>query len=170
MAEPKDKIKKKMDARSDKITEHLAKCAMYGDSLGEGKYNHWIEHELANWISEINDLVSKPDGKKLKLRFYEDILFGGLGDSRADAKANLTDLEIYNSRTANPYPKVDIDDEMIDRMFKISEAMISKIAPILSTKNSFDKADFEVLLHSIMDPICKGAEITFITNDSKYKD
>ena len=167
MAEPKYNIKKKMNLRSDKITEHLAKCAMYCDSLGEGKYNHWIEHELANWISEINDLVSKPDGKKLKLKFYEDILFGGLGDSKADAKANLTDLEIYNSRAANPYPKVDIDDEMIDRMFRISEAVISKIAPILSTKNSFDKADFEVLLHSILDPICKGAEITFQTKEPK---
>lgn len=167
MAEPKDKIKKKMDARSDKITEHLSKCAMYGDSLGGGKYNHWIEHELANWISEVNDLVSKPDGKKLKLKFYEDILFGGLGDSKADAKANLTDLEIYNSRAANPYPKVDIDQEMIDRMFKISEAVISKIAPILSTKNSFSKADFEVLLHSIMDPICKDVEITFTAEEHK---
>lgn len=165
MAEPKYNIKKKMYLRSDKITEHLAKCAMYCDSLGESKYNHWIEHELANWISEVNDLVSKPDGKKLKLKFYEDILFRGLGDSRADAKANLTDLEIYNSRSANPYPKVNIDQEMIDRMFKISEAMISKIAPILSTKNSLNKADFEVLLHSMLDPICKNAEVTFNTTE-----
>lgn len=155
MAEPKDKIKKKMKTRSDKIVEHLAKCAMYGDSLGPGKYNHWIEHELATWISEINELVSKPDGKKLKLKFYQDILFGALGDSRADAKANLTDLQIYNSRKSNPYPKVEIDDDMVDRMCIISENMLGKIAPILSTKNNFNKRDIEQLLHNLIDPSCK---------------
>lgn len=159
MAEPKDKIKKKMEARSDKLVEHLAKCAMYGDALGTGKYNHWIEHEIANWISEINELVAKPDNKKLKPKFYENILFGGLGDDISDAKANLTDLQIYNSRKANPYPEVTIGKEMIDRMYKISQETLGKIVPILSTKNSFSKHDIEQLLHNMLDPICKGIEI-----------
>lgn len=159
MAEPKDHIKKKMEARSDKLVEHLAKCAMYGDSLGSGKYNHWIEHEIANWISEINELVSKPDNKKLKPKLYEEILFGPLGDDISDAKANLTDLQLYNGKKSNPYPRVEIDSAMIDRMYKISQEMIGKIVPILSTKNSFNKKDIEQLLHNILDPICKGIDI-----------
>jgi hypothetical protein len=156
MAEPKGKIKKKMKARSDKLVEHIAKCAMYGDTLGESKYNHWIEHEIANWISEINELVSKPDNKKLKPKFYENILFGGLGDDLSHAKANLTDLQIYNSRKSNPYPEVKIDSAMINRMYVISQQMFGKIVPILSTKNNFSKKDIEQILHNILDPVCKG--------------
>lgn len=158
-AESKDKIKSKMKARADKIVEHLAKCAMYGDGLGVGKYNHWIEHELANWISEINELISKPDNKKLKSKFYEELLFGGLGDDISDAKANLTDLQLYNGKKSNPYPFVNIDSEMISRMYKISQEMFGKIVPILSTKNSYTKADIELILHHILDPVCKGIEI-----------
>lgn len=159
MAEPKSEIKKKMEARSDKLVEHLAKCAMYGDGLGSNKYNHWVEHEIATWISEINELVSKPDGKKLKAKFYENILFGGLGDDLSDARANLTDLQLYNGTKSNPYPKVEINDVMVDRMYAISQQMIGKVVPILSTKNSFSKKDIEQLLHVIMDPICKGVQI-----------
>lgn len=158
-AETKDKIKDKMIARSDKITEHLAKCAMYGDSLGSSKYNHWVEHELANWISEINELICKPDNKKLKSKFYENLLFGGLGDDLSDAKANLTDLQLYNGKKPNPYPFVDIDEDMVRRMYQISQEMFGKIVPILSTKNSYNTKDIEVILHHILDPVCKGIEI-----------
>lgn len=149
----------KMRARRKKVAEHLAKCAMYGDSLGPGKYNHWIEHELATWISEINEITCKPKGKKLKTSKYADNLFGLLGDDKADAKSALIDLQLYNSTKKNQYPAVDIDSDMVDRMFEVSKQMLGKVVPLLSVKNDFSKHDIENLLHSLLDPICKGIEI-----------
>lgn len=149
----------KMDGRRSKIAEHLAKCAMYGDALGSGKYNHWIEHELATWISEINEITSKPKGKKLKQSQYAEHLFGALGDERSDARSALIDLQLYNEKSPKPYPEVCIDEEMVDRMYEISQAMLGKIVPILSTKNNFSKHDIEQILHNILDPLCKGVEI-----------
>ena len=149
----------KMRARRKKIAEHLAKCAMYGDSLGPGKYNHWIEHELATWISEINEITCKPKGKKLKASKYADNLFGLLGDDKADSRSALIDLQLYNSTKKNQYPEVKIDDDMVDRMFAVSKQMLGKVVPLLSVKNDFSKQDIENLLHSLLDPICKGIEI-----------
>lgn len=159
MAVSKDDIIEKMKGRRKKVAEHLAKCAMYGDGLGSGKYNHWIEHELATWISDINDLVSKPKNKKLKPDTYAEKLFGALGDSKSDAKSALIDLQLYNDSKQNKYPYVEIDEEMVGRMHKITQSMLTKIVPILATKNSLSKEDIENLLHSILDPICKGIEI-----------
>lgn len=159
MSISQDDLIDKMKGRRAKIAEHLAKCAMYGDGLGSGKYNHWIEHELATWISEINELTAKPKGKKLKPSKYADYLFGLLGDERADAKSALIDLQLYNSKKSNSYPYVEIDDAMVDRMFEITKAMLGKVVPIIASKNSFYKKDIEQLLHTILDPICKGVDI-----------
>lgn len=152
-------IENKMKARRKKVAEHVAKCAMYGDGLGEGKYNNWIEHELATWISEINDLTAKPRGKKLKPQKYSNLLFGLLGDEPADSKSALIDLQIYNSGKRNPYPEVDIDKDMIKRLYSITKQLNTKVVPLLSTNNKMSKKDIEGILHGIFDPICKGIEI-----------
>ena len=159
MSMNQDDIIDKMKGRKKKVAEHLAKCAMYGDGLGSGKYDHWIEHELATWISEINEITAKPKGKKLKPSAYADYLFGALGDERADARSALIDLQLYNSDKAKPYPEVEIDEDMVDRMYAITQQMLGKVVPILSTKNNFNKQEIENLLHSLLDPICKGIQI-----------
>lgn len=151
----KNDIITKMKGRRAKVAEHLAKCAMYGDSLGLAKYNHWIDHEISTWISDINDLVSKPKNKKLKANDYAEYLFGALGDNESDARSALIDLQLYNGAKQNSYPYVEIDSKMVNRMHIITQAMLTKIVPILSTKNSLTKKDIEVLLHNILDPVCR---------------
>lgn len=146
----------KIKARRQKVAEHLEKCAMYGDTLGEGKYNHWIEHELATWISEINELTTKPSGKKLKPEAYSELLFGLLGNERSDSRSALIDLQLYNSKKKDQYPYIEIDNKMVNRMYKITQDMLGKIVPLLSSKNRFTKKDIESLLHSMLDPVCKG--------------
>ena len=155
MSIEKNKLEKRMEAWSELIAEHLAKCAMYGDSLGEGKYNHWIEHELATWISDTNDAICKHNNKKLKPKQYEEMLFGWLGNSRVDARVNLHELQRYNKSTSDPYPDVPVDDAMIDRMYKISKLVVQRFVPILATRNSLTKQDVESILHNIIDPVCK---------------
>ena len=148
----------KIRARRVKVAEHLEKCAMYGDMLGEGKYNHWIEHELATWISEINELTTKPSGKKLKPEAYSELLFGLLGDERADSHSALIDLQLYNSKKKEQYPYIEIDNKMVNRMYRVTQEMLGKVVPILSSKNRFTKKDIENLLHNLLDPICKGVQ------------
>ena len=154
MAMAKAKLEKRMDAWSDKIVEHLSKCAMYCDSLPGNKYNHWIEDELATWLSDVNETTCKHNGKKLKPSQYESILFGWLGDELSDARSNLHDLQLHNSRIENQYPYVKVDEEMVRRMYEISRKIIEVFVPILSVKNSLTKKDIEKKLHEIIDPVC----------------
>ena len=157
MSIEKSRLEKRMESWSGLIAEHLSKCAMYGDSLPGDKYNHWIEDEIATWISSANDAVCKHNHKKLKPRQYEDILFGWLSDSRAEANGNLIDLQIHNKKSSEPYPYVKIDDDMIDRMTKISSKVLTTFVPLLSSINTVSKPEIETMLHNIIDPICLGS-------------
>ena len=65
MSVKKSSLEDKMAQFGKQIEMHIAKCAMYGDSLEFGKYDHWIS-EIANWISDINQIYVKPSNKKLK--------------------------------------------------------------------------------------------------------
>lgn len=152
MSQQRKKIINYLDGVSKEVAMHIAKCVMYGNSLG--RYDHWI-HELAIWISDGNDMVCKPNDKKLKSEDYEDSIFGFLGDARSDAKVNLHELQRYNKKFEDEsYPYVEDDDEMIDRMFNASQLIIRKLVPIMSVKNNLDRRDIEGLIHDALDDIC----------------
>ena len=160
MSTEKSKLEKRMEAWSDLIAEHLSKCAMYGDSLPGDKYNHWIEDELATWISDTNETICKHNHKKLKPKHYENILFGWLSDDVAEAKSNLHDLQIHNKRSGGEsYPYVEVDDAMIDRMTKISSGILTTFVPLLSSINTTSKQEIETMLHNIIDPVCKEVSL-----------
>ena len=158
----RNKIIERMQSRSPLLAEHLSKCAMYCNCLPGGKYDHWIEDEIATWINDVNSLVCKHNNKKLKPRQYEDELFGDLGTSESDALVNLHDLQIYNSKKSHPYPYVEIDDAMANRLYIISQGLIHKFVPILSSMNTLDKHDIESILHNVIDPVCKGIQVDII--------
>ena len=154
----RNKLLVRLDAWGEEVAEHLAKCAMYGDSLGQGKYDHWIKDELATWISDANEAICKHNNGKLKPKQYEDTLFGFLGDSYVEARMNLHALQSRNKRYSDAYPFKQVDSAMIERMYSISNAVIAKFVPLLSSKNTFTKDDVEILLHSVIDPVCKNVE------------
>ena len=155
MAMGKARLEKRMDAWSDLIAEHLSKCAMYGDTLPGDKYNHWIEDEIATYISDTNDIVCKHNKRKLKVKQYENRLFGWLSDEAAEAKSNLHNLQIQNKKALESYPYVEVDEAMIERMRKISGQVVSTFVPILSSINNITKDEIEDKLHHIIDPVCK---------------
>ena len=156
MTMEKARLLKRMDALSDKVAEHLSKCAMYGDTLESGKYNHWIEDELATYLSFVNEVLSKHNNGKLKPEQYESSLFGWLGDDKADALGNLIDLQLHNKKSSEPYPYVKIDNDMTERMYKISKGVVETFVPIISTINDLTKENIELKLHQIIDPVCKN--------------
>ncbi len=152
MSFPKQKILTYLDSVSEEVSMHVAKCAMYQDTLG--RYNHWI-HELAIWISDGNQMTCKPGDKKLKPHDYENTIFGFLGDSVTDAEINLHKLQRYNSKFGSEsYPYVEVDDSMVDRMYRLSRALIKAIVPVMSSRNDFRVAQIETKLHEALDPEC----------------
>jgi hypothetical protein len=153
-AKSRKKLISTLDAYDELIVEHLAKCAMYCNSLPGDKYNHWIEDELATWLSDVNDSVCKQNNGKLKKKQYAEGLFGGLGNSEVDARINLRLLQEHNKKAKDPYPYVEIDEAMISRMHIISEQVIQKFVPILASRNTIDKDDIAFMLHRIIDPVC----------------
>jgi len=154
MSTERKKFIKQLESWEEELTEHIAKCVMYGDSLGVNKYNHWIEHEIATWLNDANDTLVKPSNKKLKPRDYASTLFAGLGTDRVDARVVLHDLQRMNHKSAEPYPDVDVDSAMIERMFQASNSIVKTFLPILSSVNSLSKEDIERKLHEVLDPIC----------------
>lgn len=152
MSAPRQKIIGYLDGASKEVAMHVAKCAMYQDTLG--RYNHWI-HELAIWISDGNDMTCKPGNRKLRARDYEDTIFGYLGDGVSDAKTNLHELQRYNRKfEAESYPEVQVDDDMIDRMYRASRAVTQTFAPLMTSKNDLELKQIENKLHEALDKEC----------------
>lgn len=154
MATEQKKLIKQLESWEEIVTEHIAKCVMYGDSLGIDKYNHWVEHEIATWLSDANDILVKPFNKKLKPHDYQSTLFAGLGDDKVDARVALHELQRRNNKSTEPYPYVEVDDKMIEKMFEVSGLIVKTFVPILSDTNSLSKKDIETKLHEVLDPIC----------------
>lgn len=147
-------FKHKMARWGELIEEHLCKCVMYGDSLKQGKYNHWIEDELATWLSDCNSTTFKPSDKKLKPADYESLLFGSLGDTLTDSEVCLHSLQAHNHKKRNSYPFVNVDRRMIYNMYIVSAELREKFVPLLASRNKLAKEDIESILHNILDPIC----------------
>lgn len=154
MSQERGPFKQKMLSWGALIEEHVCKCVMYGDSLPGDKYNHWIEDELATWLSDCNDVTFKPSNKKLKSAEYDKLLFGGLGDELSDARICLHNLQVHNSKHRNAYPFRQVDDEMVHKLYVLTAELREKFLPILSTRNSLSKRNIAALLHDILDPIC----------------
>lgn len=154
MSLPRGKVKDKIEAISDIVLAYVCKCVLYADITGD--YNHWVEGELANWISMINDLTVKPGNKKLKEHDYDKFLLSGFGNDMADARINLN--LFYNDfrKSSEPYPEVNITNEMVVKMYNVTTKFHETIPKMLSQANNFTQQDIAVKLHDILDPICKG--------------
>ena len=151
----KEKLLKRMDSYSTEIAFHLAKCVMYGDSLGNGKYDHWIS-EISNWISSVNECICKHNNKKLKAHQYQNSLFADLGDSLTEAKMNLQDVQISCKKSVNRYPYRELDKEMIDTMYIVSMEIMHTFSNLLATMNDTTQSDIDKMLHDILDDRCKN--------------
>lgn len=152
MSSTRQKLLSYLDGVSKEVALHIAKCAMYQDSLG--RYNHWI-HELAIWISDGNDMTCKPGNKKLKPRDYEDTIFGFLGDGVADARTNLHELQRYNKRyESESYPYIEVDADMVDRMYRASRSVVRAFVPLMASTNDLELKQIEQKLHQALDKEC----------------
>jgi len=82
---------KRLTSYSNVLAEHILKIGLYGNQTGN--LEHWAE-EVANYLYISNAITIKPTGKKLVRQIYDDRLFGTIGDSDADVRANLYNLSV----------------------------------------------------------------------------
>ena len=140
---------------SETVELHLLNCILYGDSSGD--YNHWVNQELSSWMVAANRILLKGN-KKLKKADYEDYLFGKLGDAEDDAFVALTAFQLHytgaHSKVNPPYPNFELDEQITSDVFEFFREVKSKMCEILSQPNDLNKADFQRLLHEMMDKHC----------------
>lgn len=148
MAYERKKVIQRLEGFSKRILEHVAKCILYGRrSLN---YDHWIEDEIALWISDASDMFLDK-GKKLKSNDYRRYLFGEFGDEVADARTNLHVQYADDRKTRDPYPATEIDKQKIYNMFDACEQIKDIFCDKLATKQAISKEQAASILHNILD-------------------
>lgn len=152
MSVPRSKAKERIEALGEIVLEHVCKCVLYGDSTGD--YHHWVDGEIANWLSIANDLTIKPSNKKLKARDYDEMLLGGFGDDLADARMNLNLLYRKFRQSANPYPEVNLTPDLVKKLADVTAALHDILPKLLSQQNNMTQDDLAAELHTILDKYC----------------
>lgn len=137
----------RLEHLSTPFYEHICKCVLYGDS--SGYYNHWVDDELANWLTQVNNLTIKGN-KKLKAKDYLNSFLRDFGDDYSDARINLTAFALSNR---GKYPAVRTDS-YITNMYEVSQSIISELPSILASNNSLNQRDFINILHDLLDYQC----------------
>ena len=130
---------RELNGLSNTLAQHVCKISIYDDTL-QCK-DHWI-HELADYISQANDITVKPKNNKLKLRDYENEFYGVLGETEKDANVFLNSFYRRNLRSKQ-YPAVAITKEMCKRYIELSQFLINYCKALLSFNNELSLEDIE---------------------------
>lgn len=141
-----------LERNADTLATHILKCVIYSDTLD--CYNHWINDEIAEYISIANDITVKPKNKKLKSSDYERTIFSCFADSHQDALILLRTFRINNSET-NQYPGFEITHDLIEDVYDAFQSIKHKILPLLCTSNNYGVHDFSIIIHNILDRILR---------------
>lgn len=145
---PKSVVEDKMKSFSEEVMNHVADCIMYGKNYKD--YGHWIEDELATWMTDGGSLLEKGN-KKPKKKVYEDTLFGHFGTTKDDAEHNLNIENVNNQNKEVPYPKVVVDDKMITDCYNACKEIKETMIPIFIANKKLDKQMITKTLFSILD-------------------
>lgn len=147
MSYTRSKAIEQIKGLSDPIERHLIKCIVYGDTTND--LYHWVHDEIAQYLHSIHTICVKPNNKKLKRTQYEDLIFGSFGNTRNDVKTSLLIFRAWNNRTKQ-YPEFEVDEDMVDRLFKTVTNMKEKVIPILITTANLDRENFYNLIKDII--------------------
>lgn len=139
-----------LESNANTLAMHILKCVIYGDTLD--CYNHWIDDEIAEYISIANDITVKPKNKKLKASDYERTIFSYFADSHQDASILLRTFRINNSET-HQYPDFEITRELIDDVYDAFQSIKHDVLPLLCASNNYDAHNFSMIIHNIFDEV-----------------
>lgn len=131
----------------DTVGEHIIKCVVYHDERPD---------TLMHWVKEISACLKHADkitGRcALKERDYLEHLFGSFGDTREDAEWTLDNYQFKNERRPEheQYPEFEITDELVNRLYAISRAIIGVSLPWLMSKTKHSMAEWTALISPIL--------------------
>ena len=137
-----------LDDYAETFAMHLVRCIVFGKSLGESNYKHWVEEEICKYLADANDMCVKPSNQKLKHKDYLDTIFSMLGDSAVDARLVLRHFSLGDGKH---YPKFEIDDALINRTYQVFQKVISEFTPLLASKNNLSSEDFANKMYTILE-------------------
>ena len=136
MAMPLATAKQKISDLSYEYIEHVMKCVVFQDTTQD--LFHW-EQEIANFISQVNNIVVKPDSKKLSSSYYRDYFFLGQGDELEDMKLFVS---MWKRREGKYYPSFEVTEGLCSQLLEACIDLADYFSPLVSRKNTYSKAYF----------------------------
>ena len=134
---------------SKPFTERLIKLVVYGRSLGDEVFEHWIEDDVCNYLSHVNDIEVKTPNKKLQEIEYRKGLLTELGETVTDYSVIIRSFRI-KVRETKEYPDFQVKPEMATALYAICSDLFDEVCPILSTQNQMTQADFVPVVKEIL--------------------
>ena len=149
---PRKKAIEKLDGPSMKLDEHITKCVIYGEYQNES-FKHW-SHEIATWLQSCDG--SNISGANLKVKDYQDSLFGHFGTTISDAYDNLNYFQANNpdkhhsGSHSNPLPYFRINDDMVKCLYDCYNDIVDICIPILQASKVHPVSFWDSLVRSIL--------------------
>ena len=148
--------KKELSDYNAPLIEDIIKIVVYGDTTNN--LSHWIS-QTGLWLFEINDIKFDGD-KKFKPQVYIDEVFdSALGDCIGDSRRNIRKFKLNNA-TGNTigrkqYPEFELTQDMVDKVFKISQEFTNIFPKIFATKNDYKVDYFRDMTKKIIECVIK---------------
>lgn len=134
MAMPLATAKQKISDLSYEYIEHVMKCVVFQDTTQD--LFHW-EQEIASFIAQVNNIIVKPDSKKLSSSYYRDYFFLGQGDELEDMRLFIS---MWKRREGKYYPSFEVTESLCGRLLEVCTDLADYFSPLVSKKNTYSKA------------------------------
>ena len=103
MAMPRKAARDELYSLSKPLCLHVTKCIVYGKTLGDDVFAHWV-HEICVYLFRVSSIFVKPNNRRLKKEDYRETLFCRFGDDINDANGALGDL-LLDAIEQEKYPE-----------------------------------------------------------------
>ena len=137
-------VLKRLESMSEEISDHIIKCVVYKNDLGQ--LDHWAG-EISTLLNRANRARSKT---KLKEKDYYTTLFSTFGDDESDADINLDYFRNRYCKKYSQYPDFEITHELAVSLYRVYSYIIEQSLNILLSTNIQPIYEWkQIVLHAI---------------------
>ena len=146
--------KEKLSNYNDPLVEDIIKIVVYGDTTNN--LNHWIS-QTGLWLSKINNVKFDGDKKFKSYIYINEVFDKAFGNSKDDSENEIVYFQVKNAsgRTwdRKQYPEFELTQDMVDKVFKISQEFTNIFSKIFETKNNYDVNYFRDMAKKIIEGV-----------------
>lgn len=138
---------------SQEMIEHIIKVLAYSD-IRELDVDHWIS-EIAQWLSDTDNLTVKPKNSKLKKDDIMHTTFSSMGDELRDYESELNLFLHHNRRgyfnyeNKESYPEFEITSDLVAMFKDCCTDIIDETITMLVDKQDHSKEEYKEVLRTI---------------------